>query len=60
MSFLFNAAHLDHGQETTPSLPVGNKWSEILSDLGVVNIAEAEPTSTQPNTAHSVGTRSLI
>ena len=43
-----------------PPLPVCNKWSEILTRFKVVNIAAAEPTGTQPDTAYSAGTRSLI
>ena len=37
-----------------------NNWSEILTQFKVVNIAAAEPTSTQPDAAYSAGTRSLI
>jgi len=47
-------------QEATTPLPVCNKRSEILSDLGVVHIAAAEPTGTQPDTAYSAGLRPLI
>jgi hypothetical protein len=32
----------------------------IFSLFKVVNIAEAEPTGTEPDTAYSAGTRSLI
>ena len=42
-----------------PPLPVSNKRSEFLTRFKVVNIAAAEPTGTQPDTAYSAGIRLL-
>ena len=47
-------------QEAMPPLPVGNRWVRVLRGLEVVKVAADEPTGTQPDTAYSAGTRSLI
>ena len=43
-----------------PGIPVQIQAAEFLTLFKVVSIAAAEPTGTQPDTAYSAGTRSLI
>jgi len=43
-----------------PPLPMCNELLGISTQFKVVNIAAAEPTGTQSDTAYSAGTRSLM